>query len=171
MMRAALPAAALAAALALTGCSADPGISTDASAALQREVRGVADLAAAHRYPAALTAAATLRDDLGTAVAAGRVSRDRATRIRTALTLVESDLRTAQAATRPSPTPTPTITPTPTLTPARTATPAPTTTPTQKPPKQAADAVQKAIDAARKAAEQHGWKWKGHGKKGWGEDH
>jgi cell division septation protein DedD len=168
MIRAALPAAALAAALALAGCSADPGISADTATALQREVRGVAGLAAAHRYPAALSAAATLRRDLGTAVAAGRVTSERAGSIRTALALVETDLRTAQAAASPSPTPTATPTPAP-VTPTATPT-ARSTQATTKPSKKATDAVQKAIDAAKKAAEQRRWKWKGHGKKGWGED-
>lgn len=176
MIRAALPAAALAAALLLTGCSgAGPGITAATSTALEQEVRAVAGLAAAHRYPAALTAAATLRGDLTAAVAAGSVSDERAKRIRGALTLVETDLRTAQAASKPArapartPTPTPTATPTPTPTPTRTAATtrvasAPTVTPTTDARRTAA-AVRKAIDAARKAAEQQRGRWHGKGKR------
>jgi predicted small secreted protein len=125
MMRAALPAAALAAALLLSGCSAaQPGIGAGTATGLQQEVQHIAGLAAAHRYPEALTAATTLRSDLGAAVETGRVPASRAADIRSALTAVEADLRTAARTARPSPSATPTPTATPTATPTRTAAPA-----------------------------------------------
>lgn len=126
MMRAALPAAALAAVLVLTGCSAtQPAIGAGTATALEQEVQHIAALAAAHRYPAALTAATTLQSDLGTAVETGRVPASRAADIRSALTVVEADLRTAGRTASPSPSATPT--------PTRTATPTPTATPDSAP--------------------------------------
>jgi predicted small secreted protein len=136
VIRAALPAAVLAAGLVLTGCStADTGIGAGTSTALQQEVQHVAVLAAAHRYPAALTAVTSLRSDLRSAVDTGRVSGDRAERIRSALALVETDLRTAQRTTAPTPSPTATPTPTPTPTRTATVTPSPTPPPTAAPAK------------------------------------
>jgi predicted small secreted protein len=123
MIRAALPAAALAAALLLTGCSTtSTGIGAGTATALQQEVRHVADLAAAHRYPAALTAVAALRTDLGAAVDTGRVPESRVARIRAALALVEADLRRAGRTASPTPSATPTPTPTDTATPTTSAT-------------------------------------------------
>jgi predicted small secreted protein len=158
MIRAALPAAVLAAGLVLTGCSTtETAIGAGTATALAQEVRHIAVLAAAHRYPAALTAATSLRGDLRAAVDTGRVSGDRATRIRSALALVETDLRTAQRTAIPTPSPTATSTTTPTPTP--TDTPIATPTPTRT----AAPATR---TAAPKPAPLR--LWKQHGKKGWG---
>lgn len=131
MMRAALPAAALAAALVLSGCSSTPqsAIGAGTATALQQEVVHIAALAAARRYPAALTAAGTLRSDLDAAVETGRVPESRAVDIRAALALVEADLRTAGRTASPSPSTTPAATPARTATPAPTPTSTPTSTP------------------------------------------
>jgi hypothetical protein len=164
MMRAALPAALLAAALALgtglSGCSADPGITAQSSAGLQREVQAVAGLAAAHRYAAALTAATALRSDVRTALAAGRVSSERAVRIRAALALVETDLSTARSAATPSASRTPAPTHTPT------ATPAPVSTASS--PRTTATAPKKTVPKKAPAPpiKQHGKRGKGHKGKG-----
>jgi hypothetical protein len=155
VIRAALPAAVLAAALVLTGCgTTDSGIGAGTATSLQQEVRHIAGLAAAHRYPAALTAATALRSDLGTAVDTGRVSGDRAERIRAALGLVENDLRAAQPPLSPSPSPTPAVTParTPTATPTVTATATATATKKIKP---------KPAPARERFTKQHGKKGKG----------
>jgi outer membrane biosynthesis protein TonB len=157
VIRAALPAAVLAAALVLTGCSTtDSGIGAGTATALQQEVRHIASLAAAHRYPAALTAATVLRSDLGTAVDTGRVSGDRAGRIRAALGLVENDLRAAQPALSPTTSPSPS--PSPAVTPARTPTAAPTPTAT---PAKKKKAEPKPAPAPLKPWKQHGKKGKG----------
>ena len=168
MIRAALPAAVVVAGLVLTGCStAETGIGAGTSTALQQEVRHVAQLAAAHRYPAALTAAAALRSDLGDAVDTGRVPTGSATRIRAALDLVEGDLRTAARSASPSPSPSPSKTPT--ATPARAATPAssPKATATKAAAtKAAAPKWPAAKPVPRKWWKQHGWKGRGGGDEG-----
>jgi predicted small secreted protein len=163
VIRAALPAALVAAGLVLTGCStAETGIGAGTSIALQQEVRHVAQLAAAHRYPAALSAAAALRSDLGAAVDTGRVPTGSATRIRAALDLVEGDLRTAARSASPSPSPSPSKTPT--ATPARAATPA--SSPKATATKAAVPKRPAAKPVPRKWWKQHGWKGRGGGDEG-----
>jgi hypothetical protein len=155
-MRAAFAGVVLAAALTLTGCATTSGgLGAGTATALQQEVRHIADLAAAHRYPAALAAATALRSDLRAAVDTGRVPGDRATRIRAALDLVETDLRTAQRAAPPTATPSPTPTATPTSTPTAT----PSATATAAPAKRA---------WKPKPAPAPVWPKKEHGKKGHG---
>jgi hypothetical protein len=163
VIRAALPAAALAAGLVLTGCSTtDTAIGAGTATSLQQEVRHIAGLAAAHRYPAALSAAAALRSDLRTAVDTGRVPRDRAVHIGAALDLVVTDLRTAQGPASPSPSPT--ATPTPTRTPTPTPRPTPTVTPAKRVAGTQKEAAKKAAETWKKVAE----RWKEHRGKGRG---
>lgn len=162
MRRGAFAGVVLAATLTLTGCAtAGAAIGDGTATALQQEVRHIADLAAAHRYPAALTAATALRSDLRAAVDTGRVPDDRATRIRAALDLVETDLRSAQRAATPTATPSPTPTATPTSTP----TASPSAPATAAPAKRTTKPKPAPAPAAPK--KQHGKKGRG----GRGKDH
>lgn len=101
-------AVALTACLLLSGCSGRPGhIDAGTGSRLQDAVVKVATLAGAHRYAAASDEARSIQRELAGAVAAGRVSADRAVQIQAALDQVRTDLA-ALAKRTPAVTPVPT---------------------------------------------------------------